>query len=157
VLEYLDSTSLATWLRESPSIWSFPAVLTLHTTGMAVLVGSSWVLDLRLLGISRHVPLSAFRWVFSAVAVGLAVNITTGVLLFIKNPTTWAYSVPFFIKMALVIGSAATLLPLRSHVLRAAPGQTEVTDKVRLVAIASIVAWTGAVTMGRMLAYLGQF
>jgi hypothetical protein len=157
VLEWLETTSLAIWLRESPSVWSLPAVLTLHTTGMAVLVGASWVLDLRLLGVSRHVPLSAFRWVFSAVAIGLALNITTGVLLFIKNPTTWAVSVPFFIKMTLVIASAATLLPLRAHVLRSDPAQTEVSGNVRLIAILSLVAWIGAVTMGRMLAYLGQF
>ena len=155
MLEALEATSLAIWLRESPSAWSFPAVLTLHTTGMAVLVGVSWVLDFRLLGIIRNVPLSSFRWVFTVVAIGLIVNLTTGVMLFFKNATVWGTSGPFFIKMALVIASAATLLPLRAHVLGAAPGQTEVSRNARLLAIASIVAWTGAVTMGRMLAYLG--
>ena len=74
---------------ESPSVWAIPTVLTLHTTGLAVLVGASWVLDLRLLGLSRSIPLSAFRWVFRAVAIGLIVNLLTGVLLFIKNATTW--------------------------------------------------------------------
>ena len=54
-------------MGESPSVWAFPTVLTLHTTGLAVLVGASWLLDLRLLGISnRNIPLSAFRWVFPA-------------------------------------------------------------------------------------------
>ena len=43
-------------LRESPSVWAHPTVLTLHTMGMAVLVGASWVLDLRLLGISPQHP-----------------------------------------------------------------------------------------------------
>ena len=155
MLEALETTSLAIWLRESPSVWSFPAILTLHTTGMAVLVGASWVLDLRLLGISRNVPLSSFRWVFTAVTIGLVVNLTTGVMLFFKNATVWGVSAPFFIKMALVIASAATVLPLRKHVLGAAPGQTEAHGNARLLAIASMVAWTGAVTMGRMLAYLG--
>ena len=157
MLEALEATSLAIWLRESPSVWSFPAILTLHTTGMAVLVGASWVLALRLLGISRNVPLSAFRWVFKVVAIGLIVNLTTGVMLFFKNATVWGVSLPFFIKMGLVIASAATLLPLRAHVLGAQPGQTEVTGNARMLAIASLVAWTGAVTMGRMLAYLGVF
>ena len=156
MLEALETTSLAIWLRESPSVWSLPAVLTLHTTGMAVLVGASWVLDLRLLGISRHVPLSAFRWVFSAVAIGLIVNLATGVLLFIKNPTVWGVSAPFYIKMSLVIASAATVLPLRKYVLHGDPAQTEVSSNARRLAIVSLVAWTGAVTMGRMLAYLGQ-
>ena len=114
MLEWLESFAVAVWLRESPSVWSFPTVLTLHTAGLAVLVGASWVLDLRLLGISRHVPLSSFRWVFPAVAVGLFVNVVTGVLLFFKNATTWGTAIPFYIKMTLVVVSVATLLPIRS-------------------------------------------
>ena len=154
LLEWLDSTSLAVWLRESPSVWSAPTVLTLHTTGMAVLVGVSWVLDLRLLGIGRHVPLSDFRWVFPTVMVGLIINVVTGILLFVKNPTTWGASIPFLIKMGLVLASAATLLPIRSHVLHgdAAPG--DASGRTRLLAIASILAWSAAVTAGRLLAYL---
>jgi hypothetical protein len=152
VLDWIESFSIAVWLRESPSVWSHPTVLTLHTMGMAVLVGASWVLDLRLLGISRTVPLSSFRWVFPVVAVGLTVNLVTGVMLFAKNATAWGTAVPFFIKMALVIASVATLVPLRKYVL------SDVSDseaaRARLLAIASILAWSGAVTAGRLLAYL---
>jgi len=153
VLSWLESTSLALWLRESPSIWALPTVLTLHTAGMAVLVGTSWMLDLRLLGVGRHVPLSAYRWVFPTLAVGLFVNLVTGVLLFIKNPTTWGTAMPFLVKMLLVVASVATLVPVRSLVLRSDEGP-DVSRNVRLLAIASILAWTGAVTAGRLLAYL---
>jgi len=158
MLDWLESTSLGVWLRESPSTWSFPMVITLHTTGMAVLVGASFVLNLRLLGVGRHVPLSAFRWVFPTVAVGLTVNLVTGVLLFIKNATVWGVAVPFLIKMSLVVASVATLIPIRSLVVRdtagplpaAAPGAMP----ERVLAIASLLAWSGAVTAGRLLAYI---
>jgi hypothetical protein len=138
----------------SPSVWSLPTVLTLHTGGMAVLVGASWVLDLRLLGISRHVPLSAFRWVFPAVTISLIVNASTGVLLFIQKATTWGTSIPFLIKMVLVGVSVATLVPLRSLVLSGDSDGREAAGNARLLAILSILAWTGAVTSGRLLAYL---
>jgi hypothetical protein len=154
MLDWIELSSLGVWIRESPSMWALPTILTLHTTGMAVLVGASWLLDLRLLGISRNVPLSSFRWVFQAVAVGLIVNLVTGVLLFIQKATTWGTSIPFLIKMCLVIAAAATLLPLRSHVLRSDADGYEVGGSVRLLAIASILAWSGAVTAGRLLAYL---
>ena len=154
MLTGLDSTSLSTWLKESPSIWALPTILTLHTTGMAVLVGASYVLDLRLLGVGRNVPLSQYRWVFPTLAVGLAVNIVTGVLLFLKNPVTWGTAVPFFVKMALVVASVATLVPMRSLVLGGGVEQPDVSSNMRLLAIASIVVWTGAVTAGRLLAYL---
>ena len=151
MLTWLESSSLAVWLRESPSVWSLPTVLTLHTTGMAVLVGASSVLDLRLLGISRRVPLSAYRWVFPVLTIGLAVNLVTGVLLFVKNATTLATAVPFLVKMALVVAAVATLMPLRSLVHA---GDGDAGRNARILAIVSLVAWCGAVTAGRLLAYV---
>ena len=141
-------------MRESPSVWAFPTVLTLHTTGMGMLVGASWLLDLRLLGINRNVPLSGYRWVFPVVAFGLIVNLVTGVMLFIKNATTWGTALPFLVKMGLVVVSAATILPIRKLVLRSGADQRDAGGAARLLAIASILAWTGAVTAGRLLAYL---
>ena len=152
MLEWLDATPLSIWLKESPSVWSNPMVLTLHTMGLSVLVGGCGVLDLRLLGVSRGIPLAAFRWVFRAVAIGLSVNLVTGVLLFIKDPITWAASVPFLIKMLLVVASVATVVPIRRFVLSDA-ANGEITGRTRGLAVVSIVAWSAAVTAGRLLAY----
>ena len=121
---------------------------------MGVLVGASYVLDLRLLGIGRNVPLSGYRWVFPTLAVGLCVNIITGVLLFIKDPIHWGTAIPFLFKMGLVIASVATVAPMRSLVLASGAEQRGVSSNMRLLAIASILAWTGAITAGRLLAYL---
>ena len=139
-------------MRESPSVWAFPTVLTLHTIGLAILVGASWLLDLRLLGFSRSTPLSAYRWVFPAIGFGLILNLVTGVFLFIKNASTWGTAFPFGVKMLLVVVSVLLLLPIRKYVNRT--DAVEVGGNVRLLAIASILAWTGAVTAGRLLAYL---
>lgn len=162
MLSWLETSSVAVWVGESPSVWALPTVLTLHTTGMAVLVGASWVLSLRLLGINRHVPLSAFRWVFPVLALGLGVNLVTGALLFVKNATNWGTSLPFLIKMTLVVASVAIMVPIRSLVVHDAAHGTGVPadarsappDRARLLAIASIALWCGAVTAGRLLAYI---
>jgi hypothetical protein len=154
MLSWLESTRLAVWLGESPSVWALPTVLTLHTTGMAVLVGASWVLDLRLLGIGRRVPLSAYRWVFPVLAIGLSVNLVTGVMLFMKNATKWGTAMPFLVKMALVIVSVAMLVPVRSLLYQGAAEDHDAGGRAKLLAVASIVAWAGAVTAGRLLAYL---
>jgi hypothetical protein len=153
LLNWLESSSLGVWVHESPSVWAQPTILTLHTMGMAVLVGACWVLDLRLLGISRNIPLSAFRWVFRAVAIALVVNLVTGLLLFTARASTWGTALPFLVKMVLVVASAATVLPIRQYVLRGVDGQ-EAGGNARLLAIASIFAWSGAITAGRLLAYL---
>ena len=153
VLVWLESLALSVWVHESPSIWAQPTVLTLHTMGMAVLVGASWVLDLRLLGVSRNIPLSAFRWVFRAIAISLFVNVVTGILLFAARATLWGTAFPFLLKILLVVASAATVLPLRSYVLHSTDGQRDVSSRARLLAIASIATWAAAITAGRLLAY----
>jgi hypothetical protein len=117
--------------------------------GLAVLVGSCAVLDLRLLGVSRNIPLSAFRWVSTAVVIGLTVNLITGGLLFIKDPLTWTKSIPFLVKMSLVVASVATVVPMRRYVSGGEAG-----GRARILAVVSLVAWSAAVTAGRLLAYL---
>src|SRR5262245_54054108 len=114
-LAWLEALPLSIWIHESPSVWAQPTVLTLHTMGMGVLVGASWVLDLRLLGVSR-VPLASYRWVFRAVAIALTVNVITGVLLFISKAQTWGTAFPFLVKMLFVFASVAILVPLRKLV-----------------------------------------
>ena len=57
-LGWLESTGLATWTRESPSLWAYPTILTLHTVGLAVVVGGSSVIALRLLGAGSRIPLT---------------------------------------------------------------------------------------------------
>jgi hypothetical protein len=152
-LNWLESLSLSVWVHESPSIWAQPTVMTLHTMGMGVLVGATWVLDLRLLGISRNIPLSAFRWVFRAVAISLTVNLITGVLLFMARATLWGTAFPFLIKILLVVASAATLIPNRNYVLQSDPEEREVSNRAKMLAVISIAAWAGAITAGRLLAY----
>lgn len=153
-LAWLESLQISVWVGQSPSVWAQPTILTLHTTGMAVLVGASWLLDLRLLGIGRQIPLSAFRWVFRAAAVGLLLNLPTGLLLFAYRATSWGTAIPFLVKMGLVVGGAATLIPLRSLVLGSDAEQRAASGNPRLLAVASIVLWAAAVTAGRLLAYL---
>src|SRR5262249_509306 len=153
LLTWLESLPLSVWVHESPSIWAQPTVMTFHTMGMGVLVGACWILDLRLLGIGPSVPLSAYRWVFRAVAIALGVNLVTGVLLFMARATLWGTAFPFLLKILFVVASAATVLPIRSYVLQSDPRQVEVSSKARLLALISIATWTAAITSGRLLAY----
>src|SRR3954464_3232032 len=153
LLVWLESLPLSVWVHESPSVWAQPTVLTLHTMGMAVLVGASWMLDLRLLGISRGIPLSAFRWVFRVVAISLVVNLVTGVLLFMARATLWGTALPFLLKILLVVASAATPLPIRTYVMQSGDARGDVSSRARTLAMVSIAAWSAAITAGRLLAY----
>ena len=90
-----------------------------------MLVGASYVLDLRLLGVSRNVPLVSYRWVFPTIGVGLILNIVTGVLLFIKNATRGGQRFRFSSRCA---GRCqrAMLLPFVHTVNRSGTDQSEI-------------------------------
>ena len=46
------------WVRDSPSVFAFPSILTLHTIGMGVVAGLSAAVDVRILGVAAGVPLT---------------------------------------------------------------------------------------------------
>ena len=52
---WIESSAPSVWLRESLSVFAFPMVLTLHTVGLAFLVGPAMALGLRLLGVARQI------------------------------------------------------------------------------------------------------
>ena len=79
---WLEGLALFTWVREAPTVWGFPTVLTLHTFSMSVLVGASVVLSLRILGVGATIPLAPLRSLFPMVWVAWWVSLATGLLLF---------------------------------------------------------------------------
>ena len=58
ILESLENSGFATWIRETPTWTGYSTVLALHTFGMAFLVGLSAMIALRVLGFARGLPLA---------------------------------------------------------------------------------------------------
>ena len=78
-LQKLQDSSFGFWVSTAPTIWAYPTILTLHTIGLAMIVGPNAVLDLRLLGVGPRIPIAELRNVFRIMAVGFLINASTGV------------------------------------------------------------------------------
>ena len=155
LLMTLEASGLSTWLRESQSLWAFPFVLALHTIGLGLIVGSTVVVDLRLLGASR-IPLKPLEKFFSIMWIGLALNVVSGLLLFAKEATTVGISGVFWVKMTLIALSVWVLMRIRAKVFDDPLVDTRpISNQVRALALLSIVLWAGAITAGRLMAYIG--
>lgn len=160
---WLEGTALATWARESPSLWAYPTILALHTAGLGIVVGASAVIDLRLLGFGRRIPLAALASLFTIIGWAFAVNAATGVILFVADATTKSKQVVFYVKLTL-IGLALwdTYAQRRRLLLRdpaclaaaARSAQAPAGLPLRRLAIASLILWAGAIAAGRLMAYL---
>jgi len=150
---WLESAALSTWIRESPSPWAYPLVLTLHTTGLGVLVGANWAVALRLLGFAPRIPLAPLAWLFPLMWVGFWINAVSGVGLFIADATVWTAHPAFIVKLMFVAVGMGNLWLLRtSAVFREPAGLASETvpRKDKILARASLVIWASAIVAGRL-------
>jgi hypothetical protein len=154
MLASLSNSAFSEWLLQSNSIWAYPTVLTLHTFGMMVLAGSAAVIDLRLLGFGRAIPLKALGTMFNVIWAGLALNAVTGTMLFIADASKRGTDPYFGLKMLLIAFGVTTVVLLRRTVLTAGDEPAVIPPSARLLAMTSLLCWGGAITAGRLLAYV---
>lgn len=154
LLAALEASAFSTWLRESSTIWAYPAVLTLHTLGLALLVGANWALDLRLLGAADSIPLGALVRSFPIMWVGFWINAISGVLLFAADATTKGTTLLFMSKLVLVAAGVVVIVLTRREVYGDGLEPPAVTGTARVLAVLSIVIWVAAIAAGRFMAYI---
>ena len=152
----LEALPLAVWLRQS--IWVYPLVNTLHLFGIALLIGSVVLLDLRLLGMWRRAPVAMLARVLVPAAVtGFIFAICAGGLLFIVRAADYAPLWLFQVKMALLVlalvNAAAVLVSPAWRRLKREEDQGPTPAGLRILAALSLVLWLGVMTFGRMVGY----
>lgn len=154
-LAWLEATAIADAIRTS--VWLYPALETVHYIGLGILVGSIMIVDLRVLGFAKSLPVRAVLGLLPLVWVGLIMNAVTGTFIFIYGATNFGTSGAFYLKMAFLV--LAGLNALAFHVLSTSRGEDWVsTERVpipaKVVATVSFVLWIGVVTTGRWMAYV---
>lgn len=155
-LATLEATLVARGLRAS--VWVYPLVNAAHVLGVALLLGAIVPLDLRLLGVWRAVPLAPLWQVLTrSAAVGLALAVVFGTLLFVARATEYAASGLFVTKMVLIVLATANALALRAAgvdaLLRAADTAHALPVRARLAAAISLGTWLTVLTLGRLVGY----
>jgi hypothetical protein len=155
-LHAVENLGISTWIREGGDILGYATILWLHTMGMAIVAGVSGVIDLRLLGLAPRTPIKPLERLYPLMWWGFAVNAVTGTLLLMADASTKLVSATFYVKMAFILVAIVVLSRMRRKVfadpeLDAAP----VSGGAKALAWVSLVCWLGAITAGRLMAYIG--
>jgi hypothetical protein len=155
-LNKLEQSQFSRWVLESGSIWAYPMILFLHTVGMALVAGISAVIDLRLLGFASRMAIKPLERLYPLMWVGFGINLITGTTLLVADATTKATNPDFYVKMVFVFTGIGILSVMRTRVF-ADPrvDDAPVSSVVKRLALVSLICWVGAVTSGRLLAYVG--
>ena len=158
LLQTIEESGLSTWLRESESPFAFYFVLLFHTFGLALLVGANAVIDLRLLGIERDIPLAPLKRLFAIMWLGFAINAVSGVLLLIAYPTKALTNPVFYTKLMLIGLAVWVMTKLESRVFNDSTlDEAAMMGRGRRLAEWSLVLWVGVITAGRLLAYTYKY
>lgn len=154
-LHAVEATGVGRYMRES--LWAFPIVETIHICAFAIVVGSIVVLDLRLVGLSRRIPVSRLAahvlpWTLLAFVVAAA----SGLTMFTAHASDYLGNRVFMLKMGLILAAGVNAGLLHAGAMRAAGGwdvDTAIPGRVRVAAALSIVLWFSVIACGRFLAY----
>jgi len=153
-LEAIENLGLSTWVRESPSKLAYPTVLFLHVIGMGVVAGISSMISLRLLGVSPKTPLKPLERLYPLMWWGFWVNAATGTALLMASASKRMLDPVFYIKMVFIFAGVALLQRTRNKVFRGLDQDGPLPENARALAWASLICWFGAITAGRLLAYI---
>ena len=150
ILAALGSSDLATFIRGSR--WALPAIGAAHILGIALILGTILVLDARILGARRSVPLSQVAHALIPFTIaGLVLTVVAGIGLLSVKPHDLAANPLFQLKMALLAMALVNATMLRRRAIHMA----EATPILRIGAIASLVLWTGILVCGQFVATVG--
>ncbi len=154
---WLEGSVLGYAMRNS-GVWTYGVVNLAHILGVSTLFGSILMLDLRLLGVWRNIPLISLSRPATALSgAGFVLAILTGLGLLATQATEYLGNPFFYIKIpAIVLGFINVVLISRSsawaaHRVRDLTAREE--RQLALMGGVSLLCWLTAIAAGRMTGY----
>ena len=152
----VEGLAIAKAMREE--LWLYPAVEIVHIIGFSILVGSVVMFDLRVLGLSRRIPVRALaRHLLPWSVAALLVIVPTGLLMFSAHAGDVLGNRAFQLKMALLLTAGMNAAIFHTGPFQSvAAWDTDVAAPLgaRISVALSLVLWFSIIACGRLLAYL---
>lgn len=136
--------------------WGWPAAETLHFIGLALLLGTVGLFDLRLLGVGRGIPITALHSLVPWGVAGFCLNLITGFMFVVSDPGQYVYNPAFQLKLLAMLVAGINLLlfyALLAKQVRALPNDVVVPRTAQMVALVSLVSWIAVISFGRLITF----
>ncbi|HEY8554547.1 MAG TPA: hypothetical protein VIL43_08425 [Burkholderiales bacterium] len=156
LLVWLETSGFAQAMRQW--LWLYPIVEIVHIGGIVLLVGGAAMFDLRLLGLGRTLSVRRLaRLLLPWSVVGLALVAATGLMMFTAHATEFWVNPAFAVKMSLIVLAGLNAALFHRGIYRTvATWDVDLPPppRARFAAAASLALWLGAISGGRLIAYL---
>jgi hypothetical protein len=149
----LQESGFAFAIRDS--IWLYPSANLTHILGLALLIGSILILDLRLLGVGRWVSVDALSRLTTPFSVlGICLMLVSGSILFSADAAALSTNPTFRLKMVLLAIMLVNAVLFRALWQRHIHGWSDaVPAPAKLQAALSGFGWLAVASCGRLIAY----
>jgi hypothetical protein len=135
------------WIVTAPFV--YPALEAAHIFGIALLVGSLFVFELRVWGLGRAIDARALgRLALPVTAVGFCLAATTGSIMFAAQAMELIANQAFVLKMCLLLLAGLNALWFHHRGGLARPRRW-----ARVQTAVSLGLWIGVIICGRWIAY----
>lgn len=136
------------WLKTNA--YAYPTLETMHIIAIAMVFGTLWIVDLRLLGVIRAIDARLLaKTLLPWTLVGFALALLTGLTMFISRIGDLISNPAFIIKMGLLCAAGAN-----AGVLHARGALDAASAITRFQAALSIAIWIAVIFCGRWIAYV---
>src|SRR5262249_47729237 len=144
MIDAIEQSAYAVWVRESPSFWAYTWILSLHAIGLALIVGINTVVALRLLGWAPEIKLNSLRKLFPWMYLGFTINAFSGLSLLAANASNDLHNWMFFVKLSMIACAMVNLELTKANVFNdpAVINNTGVPIGAKKFAIMSLVFWS---------------
>jgi hypothetical protein len=130
--------------------WAYPALEVMHILGIALLLGSLVLLELRVWGRGADLPVRALaRLALPVTGLGFGLIVLSGLLMFSTQAQELLANRAFIIKLALV-----QLAGLNAVAFHSRDGLERRDAVAKAQTVLSTGLWLGAIASGRWIAYL---
>jgi uncharacterized protein DUF6644 len=154
--DWLSQTAVSVAIQAH--LWIIPTVQSIHIVGIGIVVGSVFMIDLRVLGLAgRDQSLNETIDRFGPWLTGsLCVLLVTGILMVIGEPARELLAFSFWFKMCLVAIGTLIASVFQVAVRRNGPHWEESLAKrwtTKCLALLTLGIWVGIIILGRLIAY----
>jgi len=157
-MAWLEASALAEALR-GLGIWTYGILNLAHILGIATLFGAIFLLDLRLMGLWRDIPVAVMaRPTVPLAAIGFVLAVTSGIMMLSFNTTEYHGNPFFYIKIPVVLVGMVNVavisrLPAWRRAVAGEDSQGNDRGVLAVAGAASLLIWLTVIVCGRMIGY----
>jgi hypothetical protein len=158
VAAWMTNSGLQRWV--SHDSWIIPVCQAIHFLGLVLLMGGIGLLDLRILGFGKGLPVGQLSRLVPLAVIGFGINVGTGILMYAGDPSMFDHNVAFGFKMLFIALAGFNVLMFyatgTARAIKTLGPEDEAPMAAKVIGASSLFLWVGVMFWGRMLPFIGN-